>query len=120
MWDESRAKKTVKQSRAAAETGGGSNTNNNSSVTGLSTRPSTPMFQNNGSDNRGSYSSVGGDSRYQNSYDSPGSSYQNGATYTTATNLSFSDKKKLENSVRPADLSNSGFHIMENENSPNE
>lgn len=106
-WDESRAKKTVKQARAAAKTSSHSNGNNNS-VKGFPKSTSSPTFQNNGAANYGGYSAGGG---YQSGEcDLSSGSYQNGPS----TNLTFADKKKMENSTRPADLRPSGTinHIL--------
>jgi hypothetical protein len=109
-WDESKAKKTVKQSRAAAKAANESSRTNNNSLKGYQKSPSTPTFQNT-SANCGSYSSGGGGYQSQNpngdyNYDSAGSSsYQNGAS----TKLTFADKKKMENSSRSSDLRPSGM-----------
>jgi len=114
-WDESRAKKTVKQSRQSSSVKSSasssssnrtnSSPNNNNTSKGFHASNSTPTFQNQGynSSNTGSYSSgggggyqSGGDVDSYNSYDS-GSSYQ-------SQGFTFADKKKLENSSRPENL----------------
>lgn len=83
-------------------------TNNNNSLKGFPKSTSSPSFQNNGSANCGAYAGGGGgyqsgDAGGYNSYESSGSngSYQNGPP---SANMTFADKKKMENSSRPADL----------------
>jgi ADP-ribosylation factor GTPase-activating protein 1 len=117
-WNEAQAKKSIgsnggsaRNSNSKSSASSSSNRGNASSSSegrGLPKSTSTPTFPksqaNNGSYN--SYQSSGSSSNYQNDYsETNGSSYQNGPA---TQNLTFADRKKIENSSRPDGLRPSG------------
>jgi ADP-ribosylation factor GTPase-activating protein 1 len=98
-WNESQAKKTTSSTSARANSSTTSLANNSSSTSkGFPKSTSTPSFPK-AANNSTSYSS----SSYQqgdNDYSAPETSYQNGP----GTNLTYADRKKLENCSRPDTL----------------